>query len=53
MQRGFGKPCLATFPRHGLSSRYRAAVKDANGQALAYVYARETRSEADIANVLT
>ena len=28
-------------------------VKDANGQALAYVYARETRSEADIANVLS
>ena len=28
-------------------------VKDANGQALAYVYARETRADADIANVLT
>ena len=28
-------------------------VKDANGQALAYVYGRETRAEADIANVLT
>ena len=28
-------------------------VKDANGQALAYVYARETRAGADIANVLT
>ena len=28
-------------------------VKDANGQALAYVYARETRAHADIAKVLT
>ena len=28
-------------------------VKDANGQALAYLYARETRADADIANVLT
>jgi len=28
-------------------------VLDANGQALAYVYARETRDQADIANVLT
>ncbi len=26
---------------------------DASGQALAYVYARETREEADIAKVLT
>ena len=28
-------------------------VKDANGQALAYVYGRETRADADIAHVLT
>jgi hypothetical protein len=28
-------------------------VKDANGQSLAYVYGRETRADADIANVLT
>ena len=28
-------------------------VKDGSGQALAYVYARETRADADIANVLT
>jgi hypothetical protein len=28
-------------------------VKDANGQSLAYVYARETRADADIAHVLT
>ncbi len=28
-------------------------VKDANGQALAYVYTRETLADADIANVLT
>ena len=28
-------------------------VKDATGQALAYVYARETRADADIAKVLT
>jgi hypothetical protein len=28
-------------------------VKDATGQALAYVYARETRSEADTTKVLT
>ena len=26
---------------------------DANGQSLAYVYARETRADADIAKVLT
>ena len=26
---------------------------DANGQALAYVYGRETKADADIANVLT
>ena len=28
-------------------------VNDANGQSLAYVYGRETRADADIANVLT
>jgi hypothetical protein len=28
-------------------------VLDANGQALAYVYGRETKADADIANVLT
>jgi hypothetical protein len=28
-------------------------VKDATGQALAYVYAREKRADADIAKVLT
>ena len=28
-------------------------VLDANGQALGYVYARETKTEADIAKVLT
>ena len=28
-------------------------VKDANGQALAYVYAYDTRADADTANVLT
>jgi hypothetical protein len=28
-------------------------VLDANGQALAYVYGRETREQADIAKVLT
>jgi hypothetical protein len=28
-------------------------VLDANGQALAYIYARETKAEADIAGVLT
>jgi len=28
-------------------------VLDANGQALVYVYARETKGEADIAKVLT
>ncbi len=28
-------------------------VLDASGQSLAYVYARETRKEADIAKVLT
>jgi hypothetical protein len=28
-------------------------VLDANGQALVYVYARETKAEADIAKVLT
>ena len=28
-------------------------VKDANGQALAYVYARESKADADIAKVLT
>jgi hypothetical protein len=28
-------------------------VKDANGQALAYVYGRETKADADIAKVLT
>ena len=28
-------------------------VLDASGQALAYVYARETREQADIAKVLT
>jgi hypothetical protein len=28
-------------------------VKDATGQSLAYVYGRETRADADIANVLT
>jgi hypothetical protein len=28
-------------------------VKDANGQSLAYVYARDTKADADIAKVLT
>jgi hypothetical protein len=28
-------------------------VKDANGQALAYVYGREAKADADIAHVLT
>jgi hypothetical protein len=28
-------------------------VKDANGQSLAYVYGRESKANADIANVLT
>jgi hypothetical protein len=28
-------------------------VLDASGQALAYVYARETKADADIAHVLT
>lgn len=28
-------------------------VLDANGQALAYIYARETKAQADIAKVLT
>jgi hypothetical protein len=28
-------------------------IPDANGQALAYVYGRETRADADIAHVLT
>ena len=28
-------------------------VSDANGQSLAYLYARETRAEADTAKVLT
>jgi hypothetical protein len=28
-------------------------VKDANGQSLAYVYGRETKADADIAQVLT
>jgi hypothetical protein len=28
-------------------------VLDASGQALAYIYARETKAEADIAKVLT
>ncbi len=28
-------------------------VKDASGQALAYVYARETKAQAEIAKVLT
>jgi len=28
-------------------------VKDANGQSLAYIYGRETRADADTANVLT
>ena len=28
-------------------------VVDANGQSLAYVYGRETKADADIANVLT
>jgi hypothetical protein len=28
-------------------------VRDATGQALAYVYARETKADADIAKVLT
>jgi hypothetical protein len=28
-------------------------VKDATGQAIAYVYARETKAQADVAKVLT
>jgi hypothetical protein len=35
------------------SRRFPPAVTDANGQALAYICARETRQQADIAGVLT
>ena len=36
----------------GLSSKS-PVVLDANGQSLAYIYGRETKANADIANVLT
>ena len=36
---------------HGLRPGFK--VLDANGQALAYVYARETQQQAEIAKVLT
>jgi hypothetical protein len=41
-------------PRHGLSSKSGGYnVLDATGQSLAYVYGRETKADADVANVLT
>jgi len=45
----------ATSPHHGRSNRFPGGykVKDANGQSLAYVYGRETKADADVANVLT
>ena len=41
------------FERRLLSKRDENVVKDATGQSLAYVYARETRDDADTAKVLT
>jgi hypothetical protein len=36
-----------------VASTFAAMCLDANDQSLAYVYGRETRADADIANVLT
>ena len=47
MPRRFKAPWTA----HRIPGGY--VVIDANGQALAYVYARETQADADIAKVLT
>ena len=45
--------CLAASRRLEPLKYRRLRVEDANGQALAYVYARETKADADIAKVLT
>ena len=53
-----------TDPGHPISRRFPSpwkveqipggyVVKDATGQSLAYVYARETKGQADTANILT
>ena len=47
MRRGFKPPWTAERIPGGY------VVKDANGQAIAYAYARETGADADIAKVLT
>lgn len=47
MHRGFPPPWTAERISGGF------VVKDATGQALAYVYARETKAQADTAKVLT
>ena len=48
-------PCLAASRRPGQpnASPVAMSVKDATGQSLAYVYARETERDAHIAKVLT
>jgi K+/H+ antiporter YhaU regulatory subunit KhtT len=45
----------AACPHHGAPTRYRAAnvVRDADGQALAYLYSRENEAEARQAKTLT
>jgi hypothetical protein len=49
----FSSPCAGALS--GSSEQISGGFKvlDANGQALAYVYTRETKAEADIAKVLT
>ena len=46
-----GAPLPAPWTAERISGGY--VVKDATGQSLAYIYARETKSEADTAKVLT
>ena len=53
---GLGRHTVAIYLSHNvLSERIPGGyvVKDANGQSLAYVYARDTKADADIAKVLT
>ena len=55
MERCISTQCLAASPPPWTAEQIPGGyvVKDATGQSLAYVYARETKAQADTAKVLT
>ena len=55
LSQAIGRTCREGCERARISTKHLGSyvVKDATGQTLAYVYARETRADADTAKVLT